>query len=172
MENIEIAQTLSDYAALLDIQGESPFRVRAYRQAAQTIEELAQPVAQLLREGGDLTALPGVGDRMAAHIQEIIETGTLSALKRSPKDSLRSPTELVELEALGSKKAKQLYERLGIASVSELKDALDAGVVEKLPGFGPKTVEKLRRAVAEAVGQAHCLKLADAEGHGAIHPHL
>jgi DNA polymerase (family X) len=171
VENIEIARTLSDYAALLDIQGESPFRVRAYRQAAQAVEELLQPVTQILREGGDLTALPGVGDRMAAHIQEIVETGTLLALEQTQKDVPQSLAELIKLETLGPKKAKQLYERLGVTSVSGLKDALDAGAVEKLPGFGPKTVERLRHAVTEAAGQARRFKPADAAGRGATHPY-
>jgi DNA polymerase (family 10) len=78
MENVEVTQVLSEYAALLDIQGESPFRVRSCRKAAQTVEGLSQPVAQLLQDGKDLTELPGIGDRMAGHIQEIVETETLT----------------------------------------------------------------------------------------------
>src|SRR5215475_69819 len=132
MENIEIAQVLNEYAALLEIQGESPFRVRAYRQASRTIEGLAQPVVQLLHEGTDLTALPGIGDRMAIHIQEVVETGHLAALEQAQKEIPLSVTELLGLETLGPKKAKQLYEQLGITSVAALQKALNAGTVEKL----------------------------------------
>jgi DNA polymerase (family 10) len=163
MENVEIAQVLNDYAALLEIQGESPFRVRAYHQAARTVENLSQPLAQLLQTHADLTALPGIGERMAAHIQEIVETGTLAALQQTQQTVPRSLTALLEIESLGPKKAKQLYEQLGVTSVAALQEALDSGAVAKLAGFGPKTVEKLRQAIAATTGQARRLKLADAD---------
>jgi DNA polymerase (family 10) len=154
---------LNEYAALLEIQGESPFRARAYHQAARTVESLSQPVAQLLQEQTDLTALPGIGDRMAAHIEEIVTTGTLTAFEQTQEEVPRSLTELLELETLGSKKAKQLYEQLGITSVAELREALEAGAVAKLPGFGPKSVERLQRAITEAAGRTRRLKLVEAD---------
>lgn len=163
MENVEIAQVLREYAALLDIQGESPFRVRSYNKAAQTIESLSQPVSQLLHAGKDLTALPGIGDRMADHVREIVETGTLAALEKTQKNVPRSLAKLTQLETLGPKKARQLYDHLGITSVAALQDALDSGAVAKLPGFGQKTVEKLRRAITEAARHARRLKLVDAD---------
>ncbi|HKA56407.1 MAG TPA: DNA polymerase/3'-5' exonuclease PolX [Candidatus Binatia bacterium] len=163
MENVEIARTLNEYAALLDIQGESPFRVRAYRKAAQTLAGLSQSVEQRLREDGDLTALPGIGARMAAHIEEIVKTGTLTALEQTQQEVPRSLAELTKLETLGPKKAKQLYDQLGITSVAELRTALDAGQVERLPGFGAKSVERLRRALTEATARARRLRLVDAE---------
>jgi DNA polymerase (family 10) len=163
MENIEIAHMLNEHAALLEIQGESPFRVRAYRRAARTIEDLSQPIARLLQEHTDLTTLPGIGDRMAAHIQEIVETGTLAAHEEAQKAAPRSLTELLELETLGPKKAKQLYEQLGITSVAALQEALENGAVAKLSGFGPKTMERLRRAITEVSERKRRLKLADAD---------
>src|SRR5262245_59726475 len=162
MENAEIAQIFDDYAALLEIQGESPFRVRAYHQAARTVESLSQPVAQLLQAQTDLTTLPGIGDRIAAHIREIVETGTLAAFQQTQKSVPRSLTALLELETLGPKKAKQLYDQLGVTSIAELQAALASGVVENLPGFGHKTIEKLRRAITEATAHARRLKLIDA----------
>src|SRR5829696_8200892 len=101
MDNVEIAHILNEYAALLEIQGESPFRVRAYHQAARTLEGLSHPVVQLLQEQVDLTALPGIGDRIAAHIQEIVTTGTLAAFEQTQKEVPRSLTELLKLETLG-----------------------------------------------------------------------
>src|SRR5690242_14257410 len=109
MENAEIARILNDYAAVLEIRGESVFRVRAYQRAARTVEELAQPLAQLLDQGKDITALPGIGDRMAEHIQEIVQTGTLAALEQLQKETPRSLTALLGLDTLGPKKARQLY---------------------------------------------------------------
>lgn len=163
MDNVEIAHVLNEYAALLEIQGESPFRIRAYHHAARTLEGLSQPVVQLLQEQADLTALPGVGDRIAAHIQEVVNTGTLAAFEQTQKEMPRSLTELLKLETLGPQKVKQLYEQLGVSSVAELQKALAAGNVEKLAGFGPKTVARLQRAITEATGYAHRLKLADAD---------
>ncbi len=163
MENVEIAYVLNDYAALLEIQGESPFRVRAYHQAARTVENLSQPVTQLLQAHVDLTTLPGIGERLAGHIQEIAETGTLAAFQRTQRVVPRSLTTLLEVESLGPKKARQLYEQLGITSIAALQGALDSGAVGKLPRFGPKTVEKLRRAVSVATAHAQRVKLADAD---------
>jgi DNA polymerase (family X) len=163
MNNVEIAHILNEYAGLLEIQGESPFRVRAYHQAAQTVESLSQPVTQLLQDQTDLTALPGIGDRLAAYIQKIVNTGTLAAFEQTQKEAPRSLTELLKLETLGPQKVKQLYEQLGITSVAELQKALAARSFEKLPGFGPKTVARLRRAITEATGHARRLKLADAD---------
>jgi DNA polymerase (family 10) len=163
MENAEIARVLNEYAALLEIQGESPFRIRAYHQAAQTLENLSQPVTRLLQEQTDLITLPGIGDRMAAHIQEIIKTGTLAVLEQTQKEVPPSLMGLLELETLGPKKVKQLHEQLGITSVAELREALEAGAVEKLAGFGLKTVERLRRAITDTIGRTHRLKLIDAD---------
>ena len=104
MENVEIARILNEYAALLEIQGESPFRSRAYQQAARTIESLSQPVTQLLQEQTDLTVLPGIGERMAAHVQEIVNTGTLPALEQTQKEVPRSLRELLDVETLAPKR--------------------------------------------------------------------
>lgn len=163
MENVEIAQVLTDYAALLAIQGESPFRIRAYQEAARTLESLSQPVARLVQEHEDLTVLPGIGERMAEHIREIIETGTLGDFQQTQKAMARSVTALLEVETLGPKKAKQLYEQLGITSVAELREALESGAVEQLAGFGHKTVEKLRHAITASTGGPRRMKLADAD---------
>ena len=77
VHNTEIAEMLSRLAELLEIQGANPFRIRAYRQAAQTIEGLPRSVTSMLADGSDLSALPGIGEDLAAKIQEIAETGHL-----------------------------------------------------------------------------------------------
>src|SRR5262249_38385659 len=142
---------------------ESEFRVRSYQRAARTVEELAQPVARLLEQGEDLTVLPGIGDRMAGHIQEIVQNGTLAALEQLQKETPRSLTALLELDSLRPKKARQLYEQLGITSIAELQQAIESGAVEQVPGFGKKTIERLRHAIIEASGRARRMKLVDAD---------
>jgi len=165
MENVEIAHLLSKYADLLEIQGEGRFRVLAYRNAARTIESLSQPVAQLIAEGKDLKTLklPGVGERMAEHIEEIIKTGTLQALKVLRKQIPATLDELLEVEGLGPKRTKQLYEKLGISSVKQLEQAIASGKVESLPGFGKKSVEKIRQAIQNLAKRPKRFKLLDAD---------
>ena len=163
MENVEIARVLNEYADLLDIQGESPFRVRAYRNAAQTVTGLSQPVAQFIEAGEDLRQLPGIGSSMAEHIKEILDTGTLAGLEEVRRELPPTLTELMQLQHLGPKRAKTLHDALGISSVSELAAAIDAGKVEALPGFGKKSAANLRRAIEEFERRTKRFLLADAD---------
>jgi DNA polymerase (family 10) len=163
MENIEIGRILNAYADLLDIEGENPFRIRSYRHAAQTVEGLSVPIERMIEGGEDVTELPGIGTSMAEHIREILRTGTLSALERLHREYPPTMTDLMRLETLGPKRARQLYDALGITSVGQLAEALEAGSVEKLPGFGKKTAANLRRAIENFERYARRFLLADAE---------
>lgn len=165
MENVEIAHLLNQYADLLEIQGADLFRIRAYRNAARTVESLSQSIVQLLEEGKDLTKLklPGIGKGMTEHIEEIVKTGTLGALKELRKTLPASLDELLEVEGLGPKRTKLFYEKLGISSIGELEKALDSGKVEQLPGFGKKTVEKIRRSIQHIGKGPKRFKLRDAD---------
>jgi DNA polymerase/3'-5' exonuclease PolX len=163
MENVEIARVLNEYADLLAIQGDGPFRVRAYRNAAQTVASLSQPVVQLIEAGEDLEKFPGIGSSMAEHIKEIMETGTLSRLEEVRRALPSTLTELMQLEHLGRKKARQLYDALGITSVSELAAAIDASTVEALPGFGQKSAANLHHAIEEFERRTRRCLLVDAD---------
>ena len=165
MENVEIAQLLNKYADLLEIQGEGRFRVLAYRNAARTIESLSQPVAQLIAEGKDLKTLklPGIGERMAEHLEEIVKTGTLQVLKAIRKEIPATVDELLEVEGLGPKRTKLLYEKLGVSSIKQLEQAIASGKVESLPGFGKKSVEKIRQAIENLAKRPKRFKLMDAD---------
>jgi DNA polymerase (family 10) len=163
VENVEIAHLLSKYADLLEIQGEGLFRVLAYRKAARTLESLSQPVAQLLAEGKDLEELPGIGKSMAEHIEEIIKTGTLKGLKKLRKEIPTTLDELLEIEGLGPKRTKQLYDKLGITSIKELERALESGKVGSLRGFGQKSVDKIRQAIQNLGKRPKRFKLLDAD---------
>jgi DNA polymerase (family X) len=163
MENVEIARVLNEYADLLDIQGESPFRVRAYRNAAQTVAGLSQPVAQLIEAGEDLQQLPGIGSSMAEHLKEILDTGTLAGLEAVRRELPPTLTELMQLQHLGPKRARTLHDALGITSASELAAAIDAGKVQALPGFGKKSAATLRRAIEEFERRTKRFLLADAD---------
>jgi DNA polymerase (family 10) len=165
MENVEIAHLLNQYADLLEIQGADLFRMRAYRNAARTIESLSQPIAQVIAEGKDLTKLklPGIGKGMTEHIEEIVKTGTRGALKELRKELPASLDELLEVEGLGPKRTKLLYEKLGVGSIKQLEQAIAAGKVEILAGFGKKSVEKISRAIESLAKRPKRFKLLDAD---------
>lgn len=149
MENVEIAHLLGKYADLLEIEGADLFRIQAYRNAARTLESLSPSVAKLVAEGQDLKKLklPGIGKSMAEHLEEIIRTGDLHALQELRKKFPATLDELLDIEGLGPKRTRQLYEKLGVSSIQQLEQAIAAGKVECLAGFGAKSCEKIRRAI-------------------------
>ncbi len=165
MENLEIAHLLSKFADLLEIQAEGRFRVLAYRNAARTIESLSRPVNQLIAEGKDLKTLnlPGIGERMAEHVEEIVKTGTLQALNLLRKEIPATLDELLEVEGLGPKRTKLLYDKLGIGSVKQLEQAIASGKLESLPGFGKRSVDKIRQAIENLAKRPKRFKLLDAD---------
>lgn len=139
IHNPEIAALLNTLADLLEIQGENPFRIRAYRTAARMINELPQSVAAMLAEGKDLTELPGIGEALAEKIAIIVKTGKLPALEKLKHTLPEALSDLLMIEGLGPKRVKALYEKLHIKNLDALKEAIDRGKVAKLSGFGKKT---------------------------------
>jgi DNA polymerase (family 10) len=132
MENADIARVLSDLADLLEIQDANPFRVRAYRNASRTVDELTRPLRKTVAEGGDLTALPGIGKEMASHIRELLSTGKLGVLEELAAQVPRGLLDLVRLPGLGPKKARLLHDELGIRELADLERAARAGEIAKL----------------------------------------
>ena len=86
MKNSYIAKQFSDLANLLEIQGENPFKVRAYRNAAIVINNLSTPIEELVKDGKDLTKIPGIGTHIAKKIEQIIKTGKLPKLEKLKKE--------------------------------------------------------------------------------------
>jgi DNA polymerase (family 10) len=151
VQNAEIARLLSDVADLLEISAANPFRVRAYRNAARTVADHPDPLAELVQGGAfDLTELPGIGDGIAKEITILVETGTLPQRQELVATFPPGLLELLRLPGVGPKRVKLFYDQLKVNSVADLKAALDAGKIAKLPGFGPKLLEKLREGVAGA----------------------
>lgn len=148
MENLDIARELTLLADLLEIQGANPFRIRAYRNAVNTVEGLSRPLHEMVAAGEDLTELPAIGDNVAAHIVELLQTGSIDRLREVEAEFPRSLVELMSLEGLGPKKARKLFEALGVRTVDDLVAAIDSGAVEQLEGFGEKSVAKLRHSLA------------------------
>lgn len=166
MENLDVARTLEEVADLLEIQGANPFRIRAYRNAVRTIESLTRPLTQMVDEGEDLTELQGIGKQVDAHIRELLQTGQLGVLDEITEEVPRTLTQLVRLEGVGPKKAKKLWEELGVESVEGLEAEIEKGTVAELSGFGEKSVAKMKGAIEDY--RLHRDRFLRAEAQGLI----
>jgi DNA polymerase (family X) len=153
MQNLEIADRLTELADLLEIQGANPFRIRAYRNAVRTIREQTRPLAAMVADEEDLKALPGIGDDLAGHIQELVETGRLSLLEEVAAEVPRELALLTRLDGVGPKKAQKLWKELGVTNLPGLEAAIREGKVEALDGFGKKSAEKILRSIGEFEGR-------------------
>lgn len=147
MENLAIARIFSGIADLLEIKSENPFKIRAYRNASETIAHATEKLAYLNEE--QLRAIPGIGKDLASKIREIAETGEA----RYHQDLLEQfpPTilDLLHLQGVGPKTVALLYTELGIKTVEELESACGDGRVRALKGLGPKKEQLILRACAE-----------------------
>ena len=149
MENLDVSRTLTDLADLLEIQGASTFRIRAYRNAVNTINSLSRPLYSMLEAGEDLTELPGVGKGVAKYIGELLDTGKISRMEEVSADFPRTLVELMRLDGVGPKKARKLFDELEICTVDDLERELQSGRVQKLEGFGVKSADKIIRAIGD-----------------------
>jgi DNA polymerase (family 10) len=159
MQNPDIARLFDEVADLLEIQDANPFRVRAYRNAARTIRDFPEPIADLVRTGTkDLTDIPGIGDDLAEKIAAIVTTGELPLRKQLASKLPAGLLDLLRIPGLGPKRVKLLYKKLKVKSAADLAAALDKGRIQKLKGFGPKMEEKMRAGLGQAqVGERRML---------------
>jgi DNA polymerase (family 10) len=164
MQNPDIARLFDEVADLLEIQDANPFRVRAYRNAARTIRDFPEPLADLVHDGTKpLTEIPGIGDDLAEKITEIVTTGELSLHKQLAKKLPAGLLDLLRIPGLGPKRVKLLHKKLKVKSAADLAKALAAGKVQKLKGFGPKMEEKLRAGLGQAQVTERRMLLNEAE---------
>src|SRR5260370_20390553 len=165
MQNAEIARLLTDVADVLEISAGNPFKVRAYRNAARTVADHADPIAELVSGGDfDLTDLPGIGGGIAKEITALVETGTLPQRQQLVATIPPGLLDLLRIPGLGPKRVRLLHEKLKVNSVADLKDALEKGRIAKLQGVGPKLLEKIREGVSgPAPGARQRMRLHEAE---------
>lgn len=144
MRNDEIAAVFYAIADSLEIKGENRFRVNAYRDAARHIDSLAEDLAIVAAEGR-LRSVPGIGEAIAAKIQEMLETGRIGFYERLKQEVPETLLELLQIPGLGPRKVKLLYDSLQVQGIADLQKALEEGRVASLPGMGEKTVQNLQR---------------------------
>lgn len=149
MDNLTVAEALYEIADLLEFTGGDPFKVRAYRRAAEALGLLPEQVADLVREGR-LTRVPGVGKAIAAKVAEMVETGRIGYLEELRQAVPPGVLDLTRVPGLGARTAMLLYRRLGIDSLEALELAAREGRLRDLPGFGPRKESALLAAVAQA----------------------
>src|SRR4051795_1774020 len=140
MRNAEVALHFDELADLYELDGAISYRVLAYRNAAKAIREANASVEDMTR-AGRVTELAGVGKTIAEKLEALFETGEIPA---AAKLKARYPPGLVEITRLpgfGPKRARKVFEELGIATLDELRAAAGGGRLRKLPGFGPKAEE-------------------------------
>jgi DNA polymerase (family 10) len=173
MQNSQVAAVFDEIADILEIQGENAFRIRSYRNAARTIGDLPDRLADLVAAGKDLTELPGIGKSLAEKIHEILSRGTCATLEDLRKQLPPHLTDLLRVKGLGPKRAKMLYEKLGIKSLEELKAAAEAGKVRGIEGLGEKTEQNILKGLATLASTAGRIDLKRAaEEAAAIGRHL
>ncbi len=166
MDNADVARIFDEVADLLEILNENPFRVRAYRNAARTVQVLGEPLASLAGGDGEtLAKLPGIGKDLAGKILEILRTGDL-ALRREL--TARIPASLVEMmrvQGVGPKRARQFYETLGLKTLAELEEAARTGRLLELRGMGETLQARILQGIGEHRRRASRFRLDEAEIH-------
>jgi DNA polymerase (family 10) len=160
VHNADIAAGFDELADLLEIEGANPFRIRAYRNAARTLRDLPRDLAAMVEQGEDLTELPGIGEDLAGKIKEMVTTGTAAALEEHRKAVPATVREWLKIPGLGPKRAKILYESLGIKTRDELQQAAQSGRVKALPGFGEKTERHILDQLKAREGETPRVQLA------------
>ena len=160
VDNLAIARVLAEIGDLLEIKAENPFKIRAYRNAAETIQHTAERIADL--SPADRLAIPGIGKDLAAKIGELVETGTIpyhqSLLEEFPPTIL----DLLHLQGVGPKTVALLYRELNIRTLEDLEAAARDGRLRSLKGMGAKKEAWILKALEERTRVAGRRLLAEA----------
>ncbi|MFA7455356.1 MAG: DNA polymerase/3'-5' exonuclease PolX, partial [Desulfobulbaceae bacterium] len=163
IHNADVAEIFNRIGDLLDIKGDNPFRIRAYRDGARTVSELSRSVAEMVEGEEDLKALPGIGKDLAAKIEEIVRTGSLSFLEKLEEEIPAGLVELLRISGLGPRKINALYTKLGITSLAQLREAVSRQKIRDLEGFGEKTEQNIRKELDRLAASARRIKLSTAD---------
>ncbi len=153
MENHDAARIFREIADLLEINGANPFKVRAYRNAADIVGTLSEPASGL--SGEELLALRGIGKEIAAKLGELFETGGLRYHRTLLAELPASVLDLLRLPGLGPKTVALLYHRLEVATVDQLETAATEGRLRALRGMGARKEEQILKAIARRRARAH-----------------
>ncbi|MFO7812147.1 MAG: DNA polymerase/3'-5' exonuclease PolX [Pelovirga sp.] len=163
IHNSDIARIFNKVADLLEIRAANPFRVRAYRTAARTVEDQPQSIVGMLEEGTDLAELPGIGTDLAGKIDEIVATGSLQMLDDLEKKMPGELANLLNIAQLGPKRVATLHRELDIDNLEELGQAAKEKKIRELDGFGAKTEKNILAEINRNKDTQQRTKFAEAE---------
>lgn len=146
MKNLQLAVVLTEIGDMLELLGENPFRIRAYRRASRSIELLPESIETIWREGR-LDEVEGVGKGIAAGIEQWLKTGTIDYYEELQTQVPRGLLEVTRVPGVGPKRARLLHDELGIGSLEELEQACVEGRVRTVKGLGAKTEENILKGI-------------------------
>lgn len=149
LDNAAIARRFYRLAALMDIRGDDPFRLRSYRNAAEAIETWPTPMQKIAAEAGvaGLQSIPGVGKAIAGKILELLERGTFDAWERIIAETPESVLDLLEIPGIGPKTAALLHQKFKVSSLEALRQFVAGGGLDLVDGIGPKTAERIKESL-------------------------
>ena len=165
MTKNEIAAVLEEIGALLELKGENPFKIRAYVNAARSIEAWGGSLSDLQDEEA-LGKIPGIGKSIADKIKELAATGSLKYLEELRAEFPAAILQLFSISGLGAKKIKALYDKLHVSSIEQLREACETGRVAELPGFGETTQTKICKAIEERARHSGYFQFGQIAGEG------
>ena len=148
MTNQDIAKIFYHISEILELQGENPFKIRAYIKAAQTLESYTKEVSEI-KDPEELKQLPGIGEKIALKIKELVETGKLEMYERLKKSEVAPLIDLMQVPGLGPKHVKLIYDRLGVKTLDQLEKAAKAGKLRGIPGLGEKTEQNILKGIEQ-----------------------
>lgn len=170
MDNRDLARILRETAHLLEIDGAIIGRYRSYEKAAELIESLPESIAELAKDPKQLKELPGIGDRMAEHIQEVLKTGDYSLRKKLLKKYPHTILDVLKLQSLGPKKVALLWSTFKAATVEDVEKLCREQKLRNVPGFGEKSEQNILKAIEvfkKSTGRYH-LDVVEAEAQKII----
>jgi len=149
VDNEAIAHRFFQLAALMDIRGDDPFRLRSYRNAAEAIETWPIPLSKIATEEGlaGLQTIPGVGKAIAQKILELLDKGTFDAWERLIAETPESVLDLLDIPGIGPKTAAMLHQKFKVSSREELKTFVAGGGLDMVDGIGPKTAQRIKESL-------------------------
>jgi len=147
VDNLAIARVLDEIADLLEIKDENPFKIRAYRNAAETIADEPEPVAALSPQAR--LALPGIGKDLAAKIGELVQTGAIAYHQQLLQEFPPTMLDLLRLQGVGPKTVARLYREIGVGSLEELERAAGDGRIRRMKGMGVKKESQILKALEQ-----------------------
>src|SRR5208283_2743243 len=145
MKNLEIATIFNKIADLLELKGENPFRIRAYRKAALNIEGLTKNIEEISHE--ERLNMPGIGQDLAGKMEEYIKTGKIQAYEELQTEIPGGLSTLLSVPGLGPKTSKLLYEKLKITNIDELEKSASEHLLSGLPGIKEKTEDNILKGI-------------------------